>query len=110
MDNVLFFTSFLFIFVAIYATKKGLRFYSYAWFLLCFTSILVHACGTGHFLDQVAIYTVVAIGLYHFIYSGFQIIPILCFAACIIGYYIISIHHAWIHLLSMIGHTVIMYN
>lgn len=117
MDGCVVFTSCLFILVAIYAARAGLRLYSYAWLMLCLTSVLVHIYNTARVLDKLSIYSVVAFGMYYYIAQVkqnqmYKVIPVLCFVACVVGFYCFPriIHHAWIHAFSMIGHLVIIHN
>jgi len=120
-------SSLLLILPALYAWSKNKIGYGYAFYCLCITSYIYHkrpyleqANNKFNFwVDQVAVYNVVLIGLYYYLFYCKNLIsrilvPILCFSCLVI--YILNSKitdsrlHMLIHIITIIGHSMIIHS
>lgn len=120
-------SSLLLILPALYAWSKNKIGYGYAFYCLCITSYIYHSESlvfedtkkVDFWIDQIAVYNVVLIGLYYYLFYCKNLIsrivvPILCFSCLVI--YILNSKitdsrlHMLIHIITIIGHSMIIHS
>ena len=116
MQSMLTLSSAAFILVALLALYKRLYIYSLCWLVLCITSIAFHEFGVLQAVDKIAVYIVVFVGLFYYIqlvqsnvHIFIKLVPLMFFIICIVAYYKTTLEHIYIHLSSIIGHSIIIF-
>ncbi len=114
MNYILIVTSALFATLTAHAVWRGAYAYGAAWLTLAATSVACHGWDRLCGLDRAVVWLVILIGAcyyWRFCASAdalHRYVPLACVAAAALLYYGLHAHQGWVHVVSIVGHHVII--